>query len=179
MDYYKQKQIIACVDADDTVQKRVEKWGAHKKGILHRGFTVILKYKDSYLLQHRKHPVFDGYFDLSYSSHPVYINNKLQDDLSAIYESLKREWNIEKKGLAGKPLSRGKFIYKASDKSGGYTEHEVDHIYLVEIKKLPEINLDFAYGYSLLKKHELQDIKNQTERKLAPWVKEIITRGFL
>src|SRR3989338_8675413 len=72
MDYYKQQQFLAQVDENDKILGKIEKWDCHKKGILHRGYTCILIYQNSFVLQHRKHPVFDGVFDLSFSSHPVY-----------------------------------------------------------------------------------------------------------
>ena len=71
MDYYKQKQYLAEVDKNDKVLGEIEKWECHKKGVLHRGYTCILIYKGSYIFQHRKHPVFSGVFDLSFSSHPL------------------------------------------------------------------------------------------------------------
>src|SRR3989338_3874832 len=125
MHYYKQKQFLAQVDKNDKILGKIEKWECHKKAILHRGYTCILTYEDNYVLQHRKHPVFDGVFDLSFSSHPIchpeFIsgsdskkqmlkraivlsdNERIQHDKiglqtmeEAIYEGLKREWNLKK-----------------------------------------------------------------------------------
>ncbi len=179
MNYYQQQAIVARVGENDNLLGQVEKWEAHKQGLLHRGFTVILQYKSSYLLQRRKHPVFDDYLDLSFSSHPVYINGKLQLMLEAIYQALKREWGLVKKDLVDKPVFKGKFIYKAFDKKSGFTEHEVDHIYLVGINKLPKLNLDFAYEYFLMSKYELLGVEMQEDKVLAPWALEIIKRGLL
>ena len=103
MDYYQQKQFLAQVDKNDKILGKIEKWECHKGAILHRGYTCILTYKDNYILQHRKHPVFDGVFDLSFSSHQIYVNDILQDDLAAIYDGLKREWNLEKNDLKAVP----------------------------------------------------------------------------
>ena len=71
--YYQKQLFILEVDKNDNPIKKIERWQAHKEGVLHRGFTTILKYKNSFILQIRKHPVFDGFFDLSFSSHPVFI----------------------------------------------------------------------------------------------------------
>lgn len=172
MDYYKQKQFIAKVDKKDRILGKIERCGAHKKGTLHRGFTAILIYKDNFIIQHRKHPAFDGYFDLSFSSHQIYTQNKLQTDLEAIYDSLKREWNLEKKDLIYEPKFKGKIYYKAKDPNSVFTEHEIDYIYEVKLNKLPKPNLDFAYGYKLVSKLEVDNWK--LEINLAPWVKKIL-----
>ncbi|MCX6730895.1 MAG: hypothetical protein NTZ55_03535 [Candidatus Roizmanbacteria bacterium] len=46
MDYYKKKQFIAEVNEQDEIIGKVEKWDAHKKGMLHRGYTAIITFKE-------------------------------------------------------------------------------------------------------------------------------------
>lgn len=168
MKYYQQKLFLAKVDSHDNIIGKAERWQAHKKGVLHRGFTVILIYQDNIILQHRKHLAFDSYFDLTFSSHQVYKNEKLQNDLEAIYEALKREWNIDKTGLVDKPKFLGKFYYKAKDPQSIYTECEIDYIYKAELKNMPTPNFDFAYGFKLINKSSIKNFK------VAPWVTKII-----
>lgn len=74
MSYYAKRQLIAKVDKKGNIIGEIEKWEAHKKGILHRAFTVCLRYEDKFVLQHRKHPSFDGAFDLTSSSHQIFIS---------------------------------------------------------------------------------------------------------
>ena len=71
INYLKQEQTIAKIDRDGNIIGGIEKWEAHKKGALHKGFSVILKYKNYYFLQHRKHPLFDGMYDLTISTLPI------------------------------------------------------------------------------------------------------------
>lgn len=169
MKYYQRKLFLAEVDKNDNSIGKIERWQAHRDGVLHRGFTAILTYQDNIVLQHRKHLAFDGYFDLTFSSHQIYKNKKLQTDLEAIYEALKREWNVDKTGLMEEPKFLGKFYYKAKDSHSIFTEHEIDYIYQAELKNLPNSNPDFAYGFELISKEEINNYK------LAPWVEEIIT----
>lgn len=168
MEYYQKKLFLAEIDKNDHVIGKIERWQAHRDGVLHRGFTAVLTYQNNIVLQHRKHPAFDGYFDLTFSSHPVYKNEMLQNDLEAIYGALKREWNIDKTGLIDEPEFLDKFYYKAKDPQSIFSEHEIDYIYQAELKNLPAPNLDFAYGYSLVEKNKILDFK------IAPWVEEII-----
>ncbi len=176
--YYKQKQIIAKVDKDGNVIGKIEKWEAHEKGILHKALTIALVYKGFFVIQHRKHPAFDGAYDVTSSSHQLFIDGKLQTTEEATYECLKREWNLEKSDL--KELkSLGSIYYKAKDPKSIYTEHEVCEILAAEINVKPKPNLDFAYGFSLVDKQELQNKNSRTYENLAPWVKKMIEENKL
>lgn len=168
MKYYKQKLFLAKVDKNDNIIGTIERWQAHKEAVLHRGFTVILTYQNNIVLQHRKHLAFDSYLDLTFSSHQIYKNEKLQTDLEAIYESLNREWNIDKTGLIEEPIYLGKFYYKAKDPDSIFTEHEFDYIYQSELKEFPNPNPNFAYGFKLIKKVNIENYK------VTPWVKEMV-----
>ncbi len=177
--YYKQKQMIAKVDRKGNIIGKIEKWEAHKKGVLHKALSVALIYKGHYILQHRKHVAFDGVFDITSSSHQLYIDGILQTTLEATYQCLKREWNLEKKDLTGVPKNEGAVYYKAKDKYSIYTEHEVCEILITEVRKLPTPNYDFAYGFSLISKKELKDKKGKVYDTLAPWIKVMIEKGLL
>jgi len=180
VDYYKEKQFIATVDKKDNILGKVEKWEGHKKGILHRAFTMILYYENKIVLQHRKHPVFDGYFDLSFSSHQIYIENKLEDNLTAIYKTLQREWNIEKSDLIEVPKKIGQIYYKAKDPNSDFFDHEIDYIYEGRLKNLPTPNYDFAYGFSLIDKNKLLNPNPYTLAPLlCPWVKVMLEESLI
>lgn len=177
--YYKQKQMIAKVDRKGNIIGKVEKWEAHKKGILHLGFTVILIYKGYYVIQHRKHPAFDGVFDLTFSSHQIFTKNGLQKTLESVLDALKRECHIDGKDLVSKPKNLGSLYYKAKDPKSEFTEHEIDEILIIKIKHLPSPNLNFAYGYSLVKKGELINKRGRIYQNLAPWVKVMLEKNML
>lgn len=176
--YYKQKQIIARVDKKGNVIGKIEKWEAHRKGILHKALTIALIYKGSFIIQHRKHPAFDGVFDITSSSHQLFIDGKLESTIDATYKTLEREWNITKKDLLTKPKNLGSVYYKAKDEKSIYIEHEVCEILVAKIKNLPIANLDFAYGFSLVKKEELVNKNSRIYQNLAPWVKKTIEENM-
>jgi len=173
MDYYQKKFYLAQINRDDQLISPIERWRAHQEGILHRGFTVVLVYQRQFILQHRKHPAFDGFFDLSFSSHPIYVKNQLQSMEEAIYDTLKREWNLSKKDLKTDLKYIDKFHYKARDPYSVYTEHEVDYLYSVEITRLPQPILEFSYGYDLLKISSRFNRDQISSFQLAPWIKKI------
>lgn len=179
MDYYKNLFYIAQVDEKDTITGKVERWEAHEKGILHRAFTVAIFYQGKVVIQHRKHPVFDDVYDVTVSSHQIYVHDKLQDDLEAVYPTLQREFGISQQDLLSPPVYKGNIYYKAPDPKSRYIEHEVCHIYTCEVKNLPQPNLDFAYGSLLASIEELKDKNSSLYSKLAPWVQECLKTGLL
>lgn len=179
LNYYKVKQIIAKVNRKGEVIGEIDKWEGHRKGVLHKALTVALLYKGNFLIQHRKHPAFDGVFDITSSSHQIFKNGKLQTSLEATYETLKREWNLSKNDLLYTPKNKGTIYYKAKDANSEFTEHELCDILISEVKKLPTPNFDFAYGFSLVKKEEVLNKKSRIYQNLAPWVKKAIEMNLL
>lgn len=176
--YYKEKQMIAKVDLEGNVIGKIEKWEAHREGVLHKAFSVVLIYKEFYLIQHRKHPAFDGVFDLTSSSHQLYINDKLETTIEAVYKCLKREWGLNSEDIIGIPRNEGAVYYKAKDKYSEFTEHEVCEMVFAEVKIVPVPNYDYAYGFSLVK---IEDFVNKDGRiydNLAPWIKKAIDENF-
>lgn len=176
--YYLENQIIAKVNKNGQVIGKIEKWEAHKKGILHKAFSVVMVYGDYYFIQHRKHPAFDGVFDLTSSSHQLYIEGKLETTLEAAYKCLEREWSITKDGLIGNPINEGAVYYKAKDLKSEYIEHEVCEMVFVKIKKIPTPNYDFTYGFSMVKKDDFLNKNGRIYENLAPWIKVAIKKGF-
>ena len=177
--YYKTKQIIAKSNKAGDVIGGIEKWEAHRRGILHKALTVALVYKNNFIIQHRKHPAFDGVLDMTSSSHQLFINGKFQSTIEATYETLKREWNIMPDDLVDKPKNNGAIYYKAKDPKSEFTEHEICDILIARVKSLPMPNFEFAYGFSIVTKEEIVNKKGRIYQQLAPWVKKAIAENFL
>ncbi len=171
--------MIATCDKKGNITGEIERWEAHEKGILHRAFTVALIYKGQFIIQHRKHPVFDGVLDVTSSSHQIYSNGQLQDTIEATHLTLEREWNLGKKDLIESPKDHGWVYYKAKDKYSIYWEHEVCNIVTVKVKEMPNPVLDIAYGMSLASREEISNKDSQLYQDLAPWVKVMIDQEFL
>jgi len=177
MDYYKKTQHIAEVNEQDTVIGSIEKWEAHKKGILHRGYTALLTFENQLILQYRKHPVFDNVLDFSFSSHQLYDGKTMQSGEEAVMAGLEREWGIKEKEVESEPRFIAKFQYKAFDDISGYYEHEIDHIFAVELNKMPRPNFDFAYGFMTLHKDNIDKLRDVRIHLLfAPWVHELMKK---
>lgn len=170
-DYFQQRQDLILVNKKGERIGKEEKWRVHKKGILHKGFSVALFYKGKIILQRRKHPVFDKTTDFTASSHPLMIAGKPEKEEKAVFNCLKREWNISQKDLRNFK-SLGSFVYQAKDKKG-FIEHELCTIYRGDINFLPFANFEFAYGFEAVDPQFLKE--NQVLFLLAPWVKKSLS----
>jgi len=179
MQYYDNVQFIAQVNTEDSIEGTIERWKAHRDDILHRALTIAVYVNDSILLQKRKHPVFDSVFDITVSTHQIYVNGLLQSDEEAINQTLERELLLAPASLKQKPQFKGSVVYKAKDPKSDFTEHEVCHVYTCAIGSMPLFNPVFAYE---VKTVSLDTIKDQTQEiypHLAPWVKEMIRKGMV
>jgi isopentenyldiphosphate isomerase len=172
--YYDTPLYLAQVNKKDVVIGPIERWEAHKKGILHRGFTAIFEYNNQFLLQHRKHPAFDGFWDLTFSSHQIYKDEHLEDDTDAIYRAMKREWNLSEEDVEGELKKLGSVYYKAKDPNSIFTEHEIDYVYILKLKKLPPSITEYMYGFELVPSSISVLKEYLSTYTLTPWVEKII-----
>ncbi|MGB9883456.1 MAG: hypothetical protein ACPLRN_03025, partial [Microgenomates group bacterium] len=116
-----------------------------------------------------KHIVFDRCWDLSFSSHPLIIDNDQQTFEEAIKTTYKREWFTNDFNLKINFLD--KYHYKEFDEESKFFEHEINYLYLVEIEQIPKNNLEFSYDMQVIKINDLPKKLNQLD--FAPWVKKI------
>jgi isopentenyl-diphosphate delta-isomerase len=170
MDYYSEKQYLAHVDKNDNIIGKVERWEAHEKKILHRAFTACLLYKGQAILQHRKHVLFDSVFDLTCSSHPLFVGEEMEPTEDAVYRAFEREWSVSKNDLSYPLLNKGSAYYQADDPNSTFGEHEVCYFYTTEIDRIPEPNYEFAYGISIVDIQKLKDPAFLAAKIFAPWV---------
>jgi len=171
MNYYQKTILIPQVDENGRIVGRIERWRAHRQGIRHRGFTIILFFGNKVVCQHRKHPVFDDCLDFTASSHPIYQGQSLQTDEAAIIATLKREWGIKKEDLTTPIKLEKKIFYQNFD--GRYTENEHCFFYSAKINKKPAFKTEFAYGRQMLTLDQINSLP-PSKPPLAPWVKEFL-----
>jgi isopentenyl-diphosphate delta-isomerase len=175
--YFQEIFYLPQLNREDEVIGKIERWEAHQKGILHCGFTAILFYQDQIVLQRRRHPVFDNFWDISFSSHPIYLKDRFETEEEAIIRSLKREWLLDEKAIEGKINFLTKTYYQAKDEKSGLIEHEIDYWYWINLKKKPTFNPEFAYEIRMINWNEIDNIF--TNLQLAPWVeKEVVLKSL-
>ncbi len=177
--FYQKEIFITQVDENDQVIGPVERWKAHRENILHRAISVVLTYEDKVFVQHRKHPLFDGYFDITIASHQFFENGKTQEDLVSVYANILREWKLEEKDIVRAPEFMGKIYYMSPDWDTEFHEQEFDYFYKVELKRFTPPVMDYCYGFSLLPLHEIKSGKHGIIPHVTPWTKKAIEDGVL
>ncbi|MBI4136557.1 hypothetical protein HY469_00685, partial [Candidatus Roizmanbacteria bacterium] len=171
--YYNKQIFIPTVTETGKITGEIERWEAHKKGILHKAFSVALFIDHQIVLQIRKHPVFDGIIDVTASSHPEMKEGKMEDEKVGVLNCLKREWHIEENQITNLH-DAGSIYYRANDPKSDFIEHEYCTFYVGKIEKMVSPDPEFAYGYSLVDLEFLK--KNPQSFNLAPWVVEVLNK---
>jgi isopentenyl-diphosphate delta-isomerase len=127
------KQEVILVDENDTELGVADKLDAHKKGLLHRAFSVfVFNSRGEMLLQQRAFSKYHspGLWTNACCSHPA-PGEELEE---AVERRLREEI-----GLTVPAKRLFDFIYYAH-LDHGLTEHELDHVYVAETDDTPFIN---------------------------------------
>lgn len=143
---------VILVDAHDNEVGSMEKMEAHRKGLLHRAFSVVLfNSKSELLLQkrsaHKYHSA--GLWTNTCCSHPR-AGERTED---AVRRRLKEEMGIDVQ-----PDYAYKFLYKVK-LNNDLTEHELDHVYVGQFDVDPVINTSEVESW---KYASLSDIKRDS-----------------
>ena len=153
---------LILVDLDDRVIGYGEKMEVHRKGLLHRAFSVFLFHGDRLLIQQRAAGKYHcgGLWANTCCSHP-HAGQLLQD---AVQQRL-----MEECGITGVSLREaGCFVYRAVFPNG-LTEYEMDHVFVGEYEGAfspdPGEIAELRYGpLAELKKDMITN-----PEKYAPW----------
>jgi isopentenyl-diphosphate Delta-isomerase len=158
---------VTLVDLDDNPIGTMEKLEAHRKGLLHRAFSILLfNSKGEMLLQKRALSKYHsgGLWTNTCCSHPL----PDEDMHAAARRKLKQEMGIELQ-----PEFAYKFIYKASlDK--GLVEHECDHVFLGSFDGTPTINPEEVEDWKYSNMHALRSDISKHPQRYTSWFKLII-----
>ena len=160
---------VVLVDINDNQIGLMPKMEAHRKGVLHRAFSVIIFNNDGEMLLQKR-------ASTKYHTPNLWSNTccshqrENEDNISAG----KRRLN-EEMGFITQLYDFESFIYKVSF-SNGLIEHEFDHILVGIYNGLPNINLDEVDEWKWISIDELvNDMKDNSEKYTA-WFKIIINK---
>ena len=120
-----QEDDLILVDLDDREIGRGEKLEVHRRGLLHRAFSVFLFHGDSLLIQRRAAGKYHsgGLWANTCCSHP-HAGQPLH---GAVLQRLREEC-----GITGADVREaGSFVYRAAFPNG-LTEYEYDHVFVGE-----------------------------------------------
>lgn len=170
---------VMLVDENDNFLEEMEKLKAHKKGLLHRAFSIFL-YRRTHkgvelLLQQRAPHKYHCAEQWSNTccSHP-------QKHIT-MQKALESRLNFEM-GITSQTLKfAGHFIYKEPCK-GGLTEHEFDHVYVGEyVQNTFKPNPDEVSDVKWVEVNKLEEDIHNNPKNYTPWLLPVlkITRDYI
>lgn len=166
---------VILVDPTDTPIGTMEKLEAHRLGILHRAFSVVLKNSQGeILLQKRAAEKYHsgGLWTNTCCSHPLPGESVPE----AASRRLMQEMGIR---MAPEELEhRGYFVYKTSFPNG-LTEHELDHLMTGQWESDPQLNYTEASDFKWIGVPDLKKEINMNPDAFTFWFREMIALGLI
>ena len=156
------REEVILVDENDHEIGVMEKMEAHRKGTLHRAFSVFLfNGKNEYLLHQRTHDKYHsaGLWTNTCCSHPR-PNEQLLD---GAHRRLREEMGIE---CELKKMFQ--FTYHA-DVGNGLAEHEVDHVFYGFYDAVPRPNAEEVQDWKWMNEEELKAQLSHHPENFTTW----------
>lgn len=163
------EEYVILVNEDDRAIGQLEKMEAHRLGLLHRAFSVILfNSKGELLLQQRAAHKYHSplLWTNACCSHP----RPEESVLNAAKRRLQEEM-----GMTAKMQEGFHFIYKAK-LDQGLTEHELDHVVFAYADQDPQINTEEVEAFKWTSLSDLlQDLEKYPHAYTA-WFKILLNQ---
>ncbi|GAA4787723.1 isopentenyl-diphosphate Delta-isomerase [Olivibacter ginsenosidimutans] len=159
-------QKVILVNEADEIIGSMEKLEAHKKGVLHRAFSIfIFNNSGELLLQRRALEKYHsgGLWTNTCCSHP----SPIEDTLKAAENRL-----VEEMGFRAKLQFLFSFIYQTNFPNG-LIEHELDHVFVGHYNGPVTINREEAMDYQWMSYKALQEATIQYPQKFTFWFLKI------
>ncbi len=158
---------VVLVDAHDNAIGTMEKMEAHRKGILHRAFSILLFNSNGELLLQKRS-------SLKYHSGGLWTNTCCSHPLpdEPMEQATRRKLNQEM-GINLQTEFAFKFTYKANlDK--GLFEHECDYVFIGTFDGMPIINKEEVEEWKFCDIISLRADIQQNPHTYTSWFKLIL-----
>jgi isopentenyl-diphosphate Delta-isomerase len=158
---------VILVDENDKEIGTMEKIEAHRKGLLHRAFSILVfNSRGEILIQKRSAKKYHsgGLWTNACCSHPMPDETMT----AATRRKLKQEMGIELETRFAY-----KFIYKIA-LEGDLTEHEVDHVFIGYFDGEPLINREEVDAWQFIPIDELRSNVASKPEEYTHWFKLIL-----
>ena len=160
---------VILVDKNDTQIGLMSKLDAHKKGILHRAFSVfVLNNNNEIMLQKRAYNKYHsgGLWTNTCCSHQREGENSIEAGKRRLLEEMGFETEL-------KIITS--FIYKVEFENG-LTEHELDYLLIGKYLKSPVINKQEVADWKWMKVELIADDIKLNPNKYTSWFKKIFDK---
>lgn len=158
---------VVLVDERDNELGSMEKTEAHRKGVLHRAFSVLLfNLKGEILLQKRSANKYHsaGLWTNTCCSHPK-PNEPIEQ---AVHRRL-----MEEMGIDTQPTYAYKFIYRI-DLDNNLIEHELDYVFIGMYDRQPNINVREVESWKFASLREIKEHVLNNPTAYTYWFRLII-----
>jgi isopentenyl-diphosphate delta-isomerase len=162
---------VILVNAKDQPIGQMEKMEAHRKGLLHRAFSVLIfNSSDQVLLQKRASSKYHsgGLWTNTCCSHPrpgetvlIAANRRLMEEM----------------GMTADLTERFHFIYK-TNLDNDLVEHELDHVLVGQSDDLPKLNPEEAEDFKYIDLETLKEELKSSPENYTVWFKIIMEAYF-
>jgi isopentenyl-diphosphate delta-isomerase len=160
---------VILVDSYDNAIGTMEKMEAHRQGVLHRAFSVVVfNSKGELLLQKRALTKYHsgGLWTNTCCSHPT--------TSEPIEQTARRRLQYEM-GIDVAPAFAFKFTYHAS-LDHGLTEHELDHVFTATFDGSPHVNPAEVSDWKYVDLQNLRTDMTRVPEHYTAWFKYIVDR---
>lgn len=163
-------QTLILVDKANTTLGYATRHECHAgDGRLHRAVAVVLVDRTQrILLQHRRSPLWDGYWDLTAATHPLFQHDREETCLEAANRCLASEWSIQTQ-------LRESFAFTYFARHGDSSEHEYCVVFVGEYDQPVTPNPEWAYGFRWLPVEACGEQLKETAA-YTPWAQIALDR---
>lgn len=160
---------VILVDEEDKAIGTIEKMEAHRKGLLHRAFSIVLfNSKGEILIQKRARSKYHsaGLWTNTCCSHP--LPDESMDNSTR--RKLKQEMGIDIKTEFSY-----KFFYRTLLENN-LIEHECDHVFTGVFDGVPIINIHEVEDWKFISPNQLREDVRMNPQNYTYWFKLILSR---
>uniref|UniRef100_A0ABK0LDG6 isopentenyl-diphosphate Delta-isomerase n=2 Tax=Rattus norvegicus TaxID=10116 RepID=A0ABK0LDG6_RAT len=184
------EEILIVIDKQDQIIGADTKRNCHlmeniNKGLLHRGFSVVLFNTQNQLLVQQRADAkytFPGHFTDSCSSHPLYVPEELEEEDAvgvrrAALRRLQAELGIPQDQISIKDITFMTRKYQKCQSDAVWGDHEIG--YLLLVRKDLTLNPDprEVRSYSYMSQEDVQELLDREARgaeKITPWFRSMV-----
>lgn len=162
---------VILVNEQDQQIGTIEKMEAHRKGLLHRAFSVMIENsKGEILIQKRAKSKYHsgGLWSNACCSHPKPGEKTEEAAARRILEEL---------GIELRPIFSHTFIYRVTF-SNQLIEHELDHVYVARFDGLPIINKTEVEDWKFVDPQQLLKQIELNPDQYTHWFKTILADKY-
>jgi isopentenyl-diphosphate delta-isomerase len=162
-----EKQMLILVDKKNKVKGYARRPICHSgKGRMHRAFVAFIDTPKGIILQKRKHRLWDGFLDVSATSHCLRLAKRSESYFEAGQRCVKHELGLTPRFLA----NVGSYTYFA--KHGKSCENEHCSVLIGYSEELPDPNPDCVYSLNYF---SIDKLRLLSERKdITPWLRKAL-----